>query len=478
MEPDSVERLGSDPVVQYAARSHREARGSAVTTGKGGEISSPQQNDWPRPAVAWYAVAILVVAFVFSYIDRIIIALLVEPLKSDLGMSDTQLGFLQGFAFAIFYALVGLPIGRWADRRSRRAIIGIGILLWSIMTAACGLARNFWQLFLARVGVGVGEAALSPAAYSMIADYFPPQKLGRAVGVYQSGAFFGAGIAFLVGGLVLQLVSGSEAMSVPLIGVIRPWQMVFFLVGVPGVLVALLMWTVREPVRRGALASQAGGIPLREVFGHAWRNRSVFLMHFCGFALLAVPITTIVTWAPTFFIRSLGFAPPDAARTLGWILLLLSPTGVYLGGWLADRLHQRGHTDGALRVGMLAALLLLPLSYLSTTTDDPQLAVLLFCPFILSASLAMAVAPMALQIVTPNQMRAQISATWMLVLNLVTAGVGPTAVGLITDYVFVDTQAIGQSIALVNCVSVPVAALCLWRGLRPFRAAVKAQSAN
>ena len=183
---------------------------------------------WPRPGIAWYAVVILVVAFIFSFVDRIIISMLVEPLKADLGLSDTQLGLLQGPAFALFYALVGLPIGRWADRYSRRAIIAWGISIWSVMTAVCGLARNFLQLFLARVGVGVGEAALSPAAYSMIADYFPREKLGRAVGVYQAGAFFGAGLSFLVGGLVIQAVAKAGEISLPVIGEVQAWQMVFF----------------------------------------------------------------------------------------------------------------------------------------------------------------------------------------------------------------------------------------------------------
>ena len=152
------------------------------------------EQPWPSAGMAWYAVAILVIAFIFSFVDRIIIGLLVEPIKQDLGVSDFGIGMLGGLAFAVFYALVGIPIGRLADRYSRRKIIGIGIFLWSLATAACGLAKNFWHLFLARVGVGVGEAALSPAAYSMIADFFPKEKLGRALGVYQAGAFVGAGI--------------------------------------------------------------------------------------------------------------------------------------------------------------------------------------------------------------------------------------------------------------------------------------------
>jgi len=434
--------------------------------------SQADARPWPSPTRAWYAVAILVVAFIFSFIDRIIIALLVDPLKTDLGLSDTQLGILQGLAFAVFYALVGIPIGRWADRYSRRTIIGIGIFLWSLMTAACGLAKGFFTLFLARVGVGVGEAALSPPAYSMIADYFPPRQLGRALGVYQSGAFFGAGIAFLVGGLVIQAVAGADNFVLPLVGELRPWQLVFFVVGLPGILVALLMITVREPERRGAVAGKEGGIPLSEVMGWVGSRKRIFIAHFCGFALLAVPITTVLTWAPTHFIRALEFAPPQAALTLGTILIALSPAGVFTGGWLADWLQQRGYTDAPLRVGILAGVLLIPLSFVATRVSDPQLAVWLFAPFIFCASLGIAMAPAALQLVVPNQMRAQVSATWMLVLNIVTAGIGPTAVPFISDLLFSGPAGIGQAMALVNTLCMPLAALALWSGMGAFRDAV------
>lgn len=427
---------------------------------------------WPSSGKAWYAVTILVIAFVFSFIDRIIIALLVEPIKRDLGVSDFGIGMLQGLAFAVFYALVGIPIGRWADRYSRRRIIGVGILLWSLMTAACGLAKNFWQLFAARVGVGVGEAALSPAAYSMIADYFPKERLGRALGVYQAGAFVGAGISFLVGGLVIRYVMGAEGITLPLIGDVRPWQMVFFAVGLPGVIVALLMRTVDEPQRRGKLAGHDDGIPLHEVLGYVREHRRLFASHFCGFALLAVPITTILTWVPAYYTRVLGYSLPETGLTLGAILVVLSPAGVYCGGWLVDFLSRRGYADATFRTGIGAAALLLPLSYFATTTTDPDVAIWLFGPFVFTASISMALAPAALQLVAPNQMRAQISAVWMLVLNIVTAGIGPTLVGFISSFVFADDMAVGSAIALVNCVSVPLAALILWSGLAPLRRAV------
>lgn len=440
--------------------------------------SEANQHPWPSSGKAWYAVGILVVAFIFSFIDRIIIALLVEPIKQDLGVSDFGIGMLQGLAFAVFYALVGIPIGRWADRYSRRWIIGVGIFLWSLATAACGLARNFWQLFAARVGVGVGEAALSPAAYSMIADYFPKEKLGRALGVYQAGAFVGAGISFLVGGLVIRYVMGAADLTLPLVGAVRPWQMVFFAVGLPGIFVALLMYTVGEPERRGKLAGHAQEMPLGRVLGYVREHGRLFTAHFCGFALLAVPITTILTWLPAYFTRVLGYSLPETGLKLGSILIFLSPAGVYFGGWLVDHFQRRGYADATFRVGIGAAALLLPLSYVATTTADPDLALWLFGPFVFAASISMAVAPAALQVVTPNQMRAQVSATWMLVLNIVTAGVGPTAVGFISSFILRDDMAVGAAIALVNCVSVPLAALALWSGLGAFRAAVSGPAAG
>jgi MFS family permease len=431
--------------------------------------------EWPNRRAAWYAVSVLVLAIIFSFIDRIVIALLVEPLKLDLGLSDTQIGLLQGLAFALFYALVGLPIGRWADRYSRRTIITWGIFLWSLMTAVCGLARSFFELFLARVGVGVGEAALGPAAFSMISDYFPRERLGRALGVYQAGAFLGAGIAFLVGGLVIRMVSGSALLDLPLLGAVRPWQFVFFVVGLPGVAVALLMRTVGEPARRGKLRTQGEVIPLREVIRYVLTRWRVFLMHFVGFALLAVPITTILTWSPAYFGRVLKFSPPQAGLTLGTMLVILSPAGVYAGGWLTDLLQQRGYRDAMFRVALIACGLLAPLSWIATSTVDPSTAVVLFCPFIFCASLSMGVAPAALQVAAPNQMRAQISATWMLFLNIITAGIGPTAVGLLTDRYFHSPLSVGTAMAAVNGLSVPLAALALWVGLKPFGAAVAEQ---
>jgi hypothetical protein len=208
------------------------------------------------------------------------------------------------------------------------------------------------------------------------------------------------------------------------------------------------------------------------VVGYATARWRIYGLHFLGFALLAVPITTTLTWAPVYFGRVLGYAPREVGLTLGLIVLTLSPAGVYAGGWLADTMMRRGYHDAMHRVGLMAAVVLLPLCFLATTGHDRAMAVALFCPLTFCASLSLACAPAALQVVTPGPMRAQISAAWMLCLNVITAIVGPTAVGLIADRVFGDRMAVGQSLALVNCISVPLAALALWLGRAPFAAAV------
>src|SRR5277367_4434508 len=258
---------------------------------------SSDSSPYPSSFAAWYSVAVLMLMYIFSFIDRTTISLLVEPMKRDLHISDTQIGMLQGLAFALLYTFLGLPIARLSDRHSRRAIIAGGVFVWSIMATLCGLARSAVQLFMARVGVGVGEAALSPAAYSIITDSFPRSKLGGAFGVYNVGITIGAGTALLVGGIVVGAVSRAGASyTLPLFGQVHAWQMVFILTGAPGILLPLLLLTIREPKRRGLLKSKAvddaANVPARprlsEVLAYVWLNKKFYGLHFVALALLAM----------------------------------------------------------------------------------------------------------------------------------------------------------------------------------------------
>ena len=434
-----------------------------------------EPGDWPRPALGWYAVGVLLVAYVFSFIDRTIIGLLVGPIKASLDISDTQFGVLGGIAFTLFYCVLGVPIGRIADRVSRRGLIAAGVAVWSFMTALCGWAAGFWHLFLARVGVGVGEAALTPAAYSMIADYFPKERLGRALAVYQSGAFLGGALAFILGGAVIAAVTAFVAdnpdFSIPLLPDIQGWRLVFIAVGVPGLLVALWMFTVREPSRKGRVTEAA--LPFRAVIDYVWRHRRLYLPHFISFGLLVVTFQNVLVWGPAYFTRHFGLTTAQTGLTLGLVMLVFSSAGVIGGGFLSDWLVKKGQPEGPMRVGMVAGLGLLPFAATATVVDSLTLSLALFCPMMFFASFPLGSAAQALQMVTPNEMRGQVSAIYMLFLNLISYGLGPLVVGMVTDLVFADEGSVGYSLAIVSAVSAPVAALVATRGFAPFRQAAE-----
>ncbi len=436
---------------------------------------------YPRPAQAWYAVGVLVLAYTFSFIDRQILGLLVTPIKRDLGIGDFEVGLLGGLAFALFYTLLGLPIGRLADRHNRRNIIAIGIAFWSVMTAICGLAKTFWTLFLARMGVGVGEAALSPPAYSLIADLFPLEKLGRALSVYSMGIFIGSALAYIVGAKVVQLVADAPPFIIPVLGEIHAWQLTFFIVGLPGLLVALLMLTVREPARRGTpyvTASQSPGtskaVPLRDVIAFLWAGRGTFGAHFFGFSLLAVFGYGTALWIPEFISRSHGWAIYDAGYAYGMIILVFGISGVLSGGAFSDWLRKTGRTDAHMRVVMLAACAMAPCAIaFPLVGGEPAMLVLLALVVFLGAMLA-GVAAAVLQTVTPNPMRAQVSAFYLFFANLIGMGVGPGLVGFFTDYLLFDPAKLNIALSLTAAMTIPVAAIVLMLGLKPFRASVAA----
>ena len=414
---------------------------------------------------AWYAVIVLLFAYVLSFVDRIIMSLLVIPIQKDLDISDTQMGLLMGLAFAIFYTVVGIPIARLSDVKSRKIIVSIGIFLWSIMTAVCGLARSFLELFLARIGVGVGEATLSPAAYSMIADYFPENKLGKAIAVYQSGALFGSGIAFIIGGAIVGLIVNSSATSLPFLGELQPWQLAFIIVGLPGVLMALVMLSVKEPKRTGIKKDLGTSVTIKDAVRYMVKNSKVYLSVFIGFSMLAIPITTIFTWYPTYLQRIHDLTIGESGKILGLILFFLSSSGVFFGGWLVDFLKRRNYQDSFFRVGLIAAITPVPFTLFVSSMSDIDATIILLCPFIFLASMPLAIGPIVLQIISPNQLRAQTGAIYMLFMNLLTAAIATSGIGFITDYIFENPLDVGQSIMIVNIVSAPVAFLALSYGL-------------
>ena len=269
--------------------------------------NSGQESPYPNPTYAWYVVVMLMLAYVFAFLDRQILALLVEPIRRDIGVTDFQMSLLLGPAFAFFYVTLGIPIGRIPDHRSRRTIIGIGVAVWSVMTAACGLAKSFTQLFIARIGVGIGEATLQPCAASMISDYFPREKRGRAISVYSMGLGIGAGLALVLGGQVIASISQGEAVSLPLVGDLLGWQVVFLVVGLPGLIVAVLMFTVKEPYRRDRITidgQDTQQLSIRDVIGFLITRWRTYGTHFLGLSIMSIIGNAYLAWIPTVFIRS------------------------------------------------------------------------------------------------------------------------------------------------------------------------------
>ena len=434
---------------------------------------SPRHGSKPSYAYEWYVVVICMLAYIFSFVDRQILALMIEPIKHDLQLSDTQFSLLHGLAFSLFYAFMGIPIALLADRYSRPKIIAIGVAFWSLATAACGLSRNFAQMFLARIGVGVGEAALSPATYSMLSDMFPREKLGRAVGVYSIGSFIGGGMAFLIGGYVIDLLKSVDTVTLPWVGAMRPWQVTFFIVGLPGLLIALLiLLTVRDPQRLGLRRNASGQVQkpaMKDTFRFLGRHRRTFFCHYLGFSFYAMALFALLGWTPAFYMRKFGMSPVDAGYMLGVVVLVANTAGVFRGGWLMDWLARRGYSDAPLRAGVIGAAGMAVPAVIFTQVDSLWLSVGLLLPAMFFASFPMPTSTAAMQILPPNQLRAQVSALFLLISNLIGLGLGTTAVAMLTDRLFKNPAAVGQSMSVLVGVATVLCIVLLALGCKHYR---------
>jgi MFS family permease len=432
--------------------------------------NSATQPPYPSPREAWYVVGVLLICYVFSFIDRQIISLLVEPIKRDLGLSDIEIGALQGVAFALLYTTLGVPIGLLADRFSRRWIIGIGVLFWSIMATACGLAKTATQLFWARVGVGVGEAALSPAAYSMMTDLFPRQKQGSAFSVYNMGITIGSGLALLIGGLVVAAVSDEgKTFVLPLVGEVRAWQMAFIVTGAPGVLVALLLITVREPLRRGLLKkTDASGKESThrpsffELLKYLGKNVDFYSLHFIALAMLSLVGYGVGAWLPSALVRGYGISAGEVGIMVGTFTLVINTIGLFSAGKLADYLTKKGWQDAPVVVCMISACGIAVFSaapVLMPTTTLMWIALAISC-FVFHGYVAMG--PMVVNQVTPNQLRAVVSALYLFTVNIVGMMGGPIIVPLVTKLIFNDESMIRYGLAITVAAGASIAALLLF----------------
>ena len=415
---------------------------------------------------AWFVVGVLVLANISSWIDRQILNLLVPAIRSDLGVSMTEMGYLIGLPFALFFAIAGFPIARLADRGNRRNIVAIGIASWSIMTALCGLAGSYTRLMLARIGVGVGEASLQAPGTSLIADYFPRERFGTAMGVYSMAVFIGAGLAYMLGGWVVGIAAEQATWSIPLVGDLRAWQVVFLFVGLPGLVVALLMLTVREP-ERGTPVGKS--LPYSSLFAYMRANARTFSCVLVGYGLSSAVNIGIAAWLATFFIQKLGWTPTRAGVVMGSLTMTIGALGAVAGGRLSDEFARRGQTDGPLRVGIIASAGMLVFASAYPFASTPALTIVLLAVVNFFAAFPWGAANAAAALIVPAAMRAQGVAIFVFVLTLISAGLGPVGVGAITDYVFRDEAALGYALATVNAIGMTSALVLFAFGMPAFR---------
>lgn len=432
-----------------------------------------ESNETERGGPAsWYALGVLMLAYMVSVADRQVLSLLVTPIRADLGISDTGISLLGGIAFALFYTGMALPIAYVSDRRSRRTVIAIGIATWSAMTVLCGLARSFWQLLLARIGVGVGEAALGPAAHSLIFDLFPPHQVGRAIAIFTIGSSVGVGAALLFGAGAVKLIAEMSPTALPLVGTLRPWQLVFVLIGLPGLLVAVMAMAIREPQRIHQADTDAG----EALLAYVHRHLGLYLPLFVGFSFVILVTQGALMWLPTFQLRSFGWGPATSGVVIGVAMLVAGVGGSFLGGWAADRAVARGRRDGALLVMRSATLIALPFGAATTLLADPLASSLCLAAFVFSLWVAGAVFPTTVLMTAPKSLRARLSALSFIVGNLLGMGIGPTAVALITDYGFGDPMALRFSIAFVSVLFLAAGYMLFGRARAPYLALASSEA--
>jgi MFS family permease len=423
---------------------------------------------------AWYGVILLLFVYVNSFVDRTILTLLIGPIRATTGMSDSEVGFLIGPAFAIFYTIAGLPLGWLADRVSRVSLIVVGQAFWSLASLSFGLGRSFRDLALARIGVGVGEASLSPAAYSIISDLFPLERLGRALSVYSMGIHIGGGLASILGGFVIDWAGEAASIRLPLVGERHLWQLVFFVVAIPTLpLTVLLLTTFREPKRReSATRAQALSVGSGDFYRYFRANAGAFLCHNFGFGLLALSGYAALSWIPELFVRIHGWDRAFVGKAVGLNSMVVGVAGLIFGGFLGDLLARRGRSDSKILVGLLAVLVWLPFGVFLPFARGGAAAFALWVPMTFAAAMPWGAAAAAIQEAVPNQMRGQAAAIFLFVINLVGLGLGPQILPLVSDHVFHDELSIHFSLLSVTATAEVLAFILLLLALPRFRRAI------
>jgi MFS family permease len=443
-------------------------------------MNKPTPDPYPSALVGWAAVVVLFLLVVLSVLDRNILTLLVRPIKADLHISDVQFSLLYGMAFSISYGVAAMPAGWMIDRFQRRIVIFFGVVFWSLAAAATGLARSFEMLFLARTGVGAGEAVLSPGQQSMLSDLFPRDKLTLPLSMSALGLKVGGGAALIIGGALTAVFPPDKSYFAPFVGDLQGWQVIFLIVGLPGILLAALIFLIPEPQRRAVPGAALNSKPpgFADYFRVIGKNLRFYIGHHIGQTLYVVVAVGVAAWAPAFLNRVHGWDEAQAGVTLGTAMLWGPLLGLPLHGYIADKLFQRGVLDIHMRYSMFAALVGIPFGVSAFFVANPNLACALIGVFFFIISVYASLPTVSVQTVLPSDMRGKAASIMLIVIGTGGTIAGPLAVAALTDFVFHDEAAVGKALAIVIGVGLLAVAGLFGLTLKPIRARMAANAAT
>ncbi|MEI4509415.1 MFS transporter [Sphingopyxis sp. CCNWLW253] len=426
-------------------------------------------DDWPEnygPASAWWAVAVFMIFQIVSMIDRQVMSVLIPEMRADLGLNDFQISLVQGLAFALFYGVMGLVIGGLVDRYSRRKIMFAGIVVWSIAAAGTGLARNYMQLFAGRLLVGAGEAAISPAAQSMLSGIFPRNRLTTPIACVTVAGALGISISYALGGYLLELFTAQPLGG--LFAELAPWRQVLVVTGLPGVLIAFLAFTVRTPVRKRDAPDTRQGASWGHFFAFVRVHKKPVIGLVVGSGLMALAIQGSMIWTPTYARRVLGMGAGDVGGGMSIAVAFGSVVGGLAFGLLMDRLYSRGIRDASLRLAATFGLIIPPIVAAAIAYGDPTYLFASFALMMFTMGATFGPIMAAIQMLAPPEMRGRFAALAVLSSNFFGYAAGPMLIGFLTDYVFADPMKIGLSMICCLLLAGPAATMLFWSARRGF----------
>jgi MFS family permease len=428
-------------------------------------LTAERGEKYPSAAVAWYGLALLVLCYFMYFVDRNILSLLVGPVRHDLDINNSQMGLLQGYTVSVFNGLMAAPFGWWADRRSRRNTLVFGVTLWAASTVASGFTDTFDQLLITRMGLGIGEAALSPAAFALISDYFPKANRGLAVGVYGIGGFAGIGLSYLIGGAVLAAFKGKNSVALPLLGETSLWHAAFITVGaITLILSAVIATTMREPPR---LTNRETSVE-EPFFGHLRQHWAAFWLVIGGYICLGTLAIGWFAWLPTYFIREFKMAPASVGFQVGSVTTIAGVLGAVAGGYIADWLMRINARGGKLPTLLMMFLAWIPCAVGLLLSTSVALSLVLVFIFTFADGIGFMQYANVMQEMFPSTMRARSIAAWNVCNSTISYGLGPLLMGGAMDYIFAGDSAARDTLGFVSLPIILIGATCAWFGRKPY----------